>query len=176
MKKLSTIALVALVALPLLAAGEPPPAAEDANVLYTLTIADTEPDGATSRRSARVLGLSGTWAKLSTGWKVAIPTTTQHAGAGEPATSFRYQNVGLSASLEGRLAGDGRVRVRGRVEISAVEPLAAPARGGSSPPRVANFNHDFNVLVRDRSSAVLAEVPRPEGGTMTLTLSAAIEN
>lgn len=183
MKKLSMLsmlALIALIALPLSAGEEPPADPEDSNLLFTLTIADVETGGSATRRSARVLSLAGTRSNLSTGWKVSIPTATVKAGGASdtarPVTSFSYHDVGLSASLEGQIVGKRRVLVRGRIEVSAVVPLGPAVPGEPVAPKVANFTHNFNVLLGDRADAVLAEVPRPEGGSMTLTLSAAIQD
>ncbi len=176
MKKLLAIALIGLLDPSLVAAQEGGPDAGEVNLLVTVTVADVDPGGHATRRSARVLALAGSWVKLATGWKVPIPRASlDAAGAGgsePPLTTYSYQDVGLSASLQGQVVGDGGVRLRGQVEVSAIDPPGAAS--ATAAPRFATFTHDFRVLLDDGVEAVLAEVPAPEGGSTSFTISAAI--
>jgi hypothetical protein len=177
-----TLALVAGVSISL--AASPPllaevarPGDEGANVQLTLTVIDTTADGVTSEHSVSALALDGRSAQLRTGWKLPIPETTFNTAmpaAGEvvPVTRFSYQDVGLYASLQGRRLEGERVRVSGRVEISAVDEAAS----ASTPaPRLGTFRHDFEVVLLDGVGATVAEVTKPHGGSLLLSISASTE-
>ncbi len=181
MKKPMLIVLASLAATSLVFAEDPPSRPEDSgvNLLFTLTIADQSRDGETTERSVRLLALNGRSARLLTGWRYPIPTTTFNTsnttGTGEivPITSYRYQEVGVSVSLKGWTVSEDRIRVEGRVEVSAVKEAAEPA--GSTLPKVGTFSHEFEVILTDGVEQVLAEAPRPDEASIGLAISGAIQ-
>ena len=181
MKKLIALALVTLVSLPLLAADERPRRGDDgANVQFDLTLADRNAGGGRSERSVQALALDGSRIRLSTGWRIPIPTTTFNTAntVGSdivPVTSYQYQDVGVSASFENRIVGGNRIRIAGQIEVSAIDQ-GDDAASEAAGPRVGAFSHEFDVILVDGVETTLAEVPKPDGGTMTLALSAAIRN
>ncbi len=180
MKKPMLIVLASLAATSLAFAEDPPSRPEDSgvNLLFTLTIADQSRDGEMTERSVRLLTLNGRPAKLLTGWRYPIPTTrfntssTTGTGAIVPITSYSYQDVGVAVSLKGWTVSEDRIRVEGRVEVSAVKEAAEPA--GSTLPKVGTFSHEFDVILTDGVEEVLAEAPRPDEASIGLAISGAI--
>lgn len=112
-------------------------------------------------------------ATLSTGWRVPIPTTSfntaqQAGGAVVPITSFTYQNIGLDSDIEVQRLDDGRIRLAGRVEVSALD--GDPIEGR---PKVGTFSHRFDVTVLPGESNRVSRVATPDGGALLLELAAA---
>ena len=180
MKKPMLIVLATLAATSLAFAEDPPSRPENngVNLLFTLTIADQSGDGERTERSVRLLAFNGRPTKLLTGWRHPIPTTrfnTSNAtgtGAIVPVTSYSYQDVGVMVSLKGWTVSEDRIRVEGRVEVSAVKEGAEPA--DSTLPKVGTFNHEFDVILTDGVEQVLAEAPRPAEASIRLAISGAI--
>lgn len=180
MKKPMLIVLAFLAATSLAFAEDPPSRSEDsgANLMFTLTIADQSRDGEMTKRSVRLLALNGRPARLLTGWRYPIPTTSFNTsnttGTGEivPVTSYSYQDVGVAVSLKGWTVSEDRIRVEGRVEVSAVKEAAEAA--GSTLPKVGTFSHEFDVILTDGVEQVLAEAPRPDEASIGLAISGAI--
>ena len=182
MKRPMLIVLASLVAASLAFADDPPSRPEDSgvNLLFTVTIADQGSDGKTTERSVRLLALDGRPARLLTGWRYPIPTTSfdtaNTTGTGEivPVTSYSYQDVGVAVRLTGWTVPEDRIRVEGRVEVSAVKE-AASEPAGSTLPKVGTFTHEFAVILEDGVEQVLAEAPRPGEASIRLAISGAIQ-
>ena len=173
----SLVGTVIVVVLPLLLAA-PVRAGEGAerNLLFTVTVVDTGPEGEAARRSSRILALNGTRADLSAGWKVPIPTsTTKKDGVESPVTSFTYQDIGFLAWIDGRITGEGGVHASGRIEVSAVETGGGAAAAKATMPTIASFSQKFDVVLPDGAEVTLAEASRPGGGSMSLRISAEIQ-
>lgn len=181
MRRLASLTLSLVLALSLL----PPAVAGDdvgrrdagaATVLLTFTVAD---HGAGRDESARVIhlrALDGRRARLQTGWRLPIPTTTANTG-GETAavTSYQYQDVGMTVSVECRIVGDDRLQLSGNLELSA-QASAPPVGLVSGPPSLSTLNHHFEVALTIGTDTVLAQVPGPDGGEMTLSVRTSIES
>ncbi len=136
------------------------------NVLVTITVAG---GNESAERSYQLVARDRTGkARLLTGWRVPIPTTT----SGSPAlTSYTYQNVGLTAEIQARVLPDSQVALRGEIEISRVtEPTAKLASG--LPPTIGTFQQGFNVVLHEGDPLDLAVVSTPDGGRLTVRLKA----
>ncbi len=171
---LSTLTLVVLTALPL-AADETPsrPADDGANVRFTLFVEDSGESAALPGSEVSAVALEGRWARIQSGWRVPFPVTvlaTNASGDG-PLTTYKYNDVGLAASITGRGVAGGRVHVRGEIELSAV---GEPSEDGRGLP-VGNFTHDFEVMVSAGQRLTLVEVPQPAGGRLAVALEATLE-
>jgi hypothetical protein len=176
MKKSFVNAIVILALTPLLATSARATESGEQNLLFSITVVDVGADGETAERSTKVLALSGTRADLSTGWKVPIPTSTARVeGADDPVTSFSYQDIGFLAWIDGRITGQGGVHASGRIEVSSVEPAGDSVAGHIAAPTIASFSQKFDVVLRDGIEMTLAEAPRPDGGSRSLTISVTIE-
>ena len=181
MKKLIVSALVTLVSLPLLAADESSSSRrgdDKANVQFELSLTDTNDVGETTDRSVEALALDGTRIRLMTGWRIPIPTTTFNSAntVGSdivPVTSYQYQDVGVSASLESRVVRGDKIRVSGQIEVSAIQQGDADSSRANAP-KVGTFSHEFDVILADGVETTLAEVPKPGGGSLSLALAASI--
>lgn len=177
MRKSLVIVVVVLVLTPLLAA--PARAAEgggESNLLFSIAVVDTGPEGQVVRRSTRILALDGTRADLTAGWRVPIPTKTAAAEeGGDRVTSYSYQDVGFLAWIDGRITGNGGVHASGRIEVSSVEPGASVATDSPPAPTIANFTRKFDVALDDGEEVTLAETPGPGGGSMSLMISVKIQ-
>ena len=181
MKKYFALALVALASLPALADETSTKRRGDdkANLLFVITVADEASDGATAESSMEALLLDGQHARLQAGWRIPIPTTTFNtaAASGErvPVTSFSYQDVGIELSLHARIVEDGRVRASGKVEVSSVDQTGKVS-AHSPAPRVGTFSYEFDVKLTSGTEATVAEVPKPDGGSMSLSIAATIQD
>lgn len=185
MKRLLPLALVLLVALPALAQDAPQPRTrpgdDNDNLRFVITVADRDPAGAIAEHAVEALLLDGERARLQTGWRIPIPTTTFNtvaSGDKVPVTSFSYQDVGVEVSLHCRTVEDGRIRASGEVELSSVDqegPGASPAQASPPVPTVGTFRYAFDVKLTNGAASTVAEVPKPGGGTMTLTIQGTIE-
>lgn len=175
MRVLTPLILIAVLAAPV-AAGDRPqrPGDDGTNLLVTIVVTDTDTVGATTERTLRTLVADGEHARLSSGWKLPVATTTVEVddggGRGTPVTSMQYQDVGISASLQVRTVADGRVRLAGRVEVSGVDD---ERQRSVHLPQLGAFRHQFDVLLDPEVLTTVAEVPKPDGGTLTVRLSAA---
>jgi hypothetical protein len=167
------IALSAALALPLGAAETDEGGSLSPNVLLTITVKDG--DGS-EERSYRVLARgNNSRARLLTGWRVPIPTTTSGAqGKGGSTTTYSYQNVGLTAELWARVPLEDQVVLRGEIEISGAREAIRNDAGGPVAPMIGTFEQSFNVLLREGTPLELAEVAKPEGGPLSVRLQADI--
>ena len=122
---------------------------------------------ATSPRSrSRVPArLADVRAGLPWGWRVPIAGVSGTGGV-------HYQNVGLAVTLHGRRVEDDRIRAAGEVELSSIDRVHLETAAGLATPTVDTFRYVFDVVLDDDVTTVLAEVPNPEGGTVTLSVLA----
>lgn len=174
---LATILCLAGVALVgVSAAAEPQrPGDDSANVFLRVTVVDTNVEGVESRHSVSALALDGRSARMVTGWRLPIPETTVGPATegSPPVTTYSYQDVGLSATLQGRVVSANRLRVTGRIEVSAVDEEAS---AGRPAPSLGTFRHDFEVALVDGVGEAIAEVTKPRGGSLSLAVSASIRD
>lgn len=173
---IACIAGFAIAAVPLVTVAEPPRSAEDglANVVLTLTIAEAEHGAPARRRSLRGLARDGSELQLKSGWRLPIAATTGDVAAGGGTTSVSYQEVGVSLRLELRTVGEKRIRARGEIEVSSVNP-GKGANAAAGTPLIGTFSQRLDVVLRDGVDTTLAEVPKPDGGSLTLILSVAAQ-
>lgn len=177
MRRSLAILIVTLLAAPVAASDRARPGDDGANVLLTLTIAGSGGDArGTGERSIRALLLDDQRTRLTSGWRVPTATelSAEPGGNGQP-TSVAYQDVGLGATLHSRMVAPGRLRVAGEIELSSIDESKAGAALGPSSPVVSTFRQVFEVVLRDGVSATLGELPHPEGGAVSLTILAQIQ-
>ena len=180
------IAPVLALALVLVALGGSPVAAsetarrgdDNVNVQVTLTVIDVTDGGVRTGHSVRALAVDGHRARTTTGWRLPIPKGSSGGSSRTPAdvlpvTLFSYQEVGLSAAVEARVVGAGRVRVSGIVDLSAVDEEASTSE---LAPSFGAFEHDFDLILQDGVPTPVAEVAKPQGGSMSLSISASIQD
>ena len=140
------------------------------NLVVTLTV---DEGGTSPSRTYRVVTRDdGSPSRLNAGWRVPIPTATfasrDEGDRPGTATSYTYQNIGLTAALETR-AIEGRIEVHGNLEISAAKRSDEDAAGGGAPT-IGAFQQSFNVLLEPGQPLELAEVSSPRGGTVSVHL------
>ena len=148
------------------------------NVAITLTIGRLGGPGGESQRVHRFVGSDGSQARMLVGWRTPIPTTSKGAeAAGDAATmNYVYQNVGVSATLDVRVLGQGRVRLHGEIEISAARESGLTDPTGAKIPTIGTFQQGLDIVVRDGRKTRVAEGPDPDGGTVYLELQATVED
>jgi len=145
------------------------------NIKITLTVGDVEADkGPTVRRYTLIARDGGSPASMLMGWRTPIPTTISSDDGSTPVTSYVYQNVGMTAKIEARIMGDGRILISGAVEISGARREDLSPGASVQAPTIGTFQQELNVLLRNGKPLRVAEVPDPEGGTMYLQLEAEI--
>ena len=174
MRRFSVLSVLVLAVLALLVA--PVRAADDRqqNLLFSVAVVDTDAAGEVSSRSTRILALNGRRVDLSAGWKVPIPTRTAGAESGPAVTAFSYQDIGFVAWIEGWIVAEGRVRAKGQIEVSSVEPGGGAAAVQAPAPTIASVHQKFEVVLEEGTELVLAEAPRPDGGSRRLKLAVEI--
>jgi hypothetical protein len=147
------------------------------NVQVTITIGDVEEQAGPTVRTYRLIARDGGSAtRMMMGWRTPIPTSSAADAGGAPAsvTSYVYQNVGMTAQVEVRVIGNGRILVTGAIEISGARRNPDVVQAPPGMPLIGTFQQDLNVLLRAGKPLRIAEVPDPEGGTMYLELSAEV--
>ena len=175
MRKSAVYAVLALLLAPLLATPAGAIEIGERNLLFTVTVVDTGPEGEVTRRAMSVLTLNGSRADLSAGWRLPIPVTTMEpAETGDSITSISYQDVGFLAWIDGRILGRDDVYAKGRVEISAPEP-GRLVSGQAAAPAIASFEQKFDVILANGAEATMGEAPRPDGGSVKLLLAVEIQ-
>ena len=66
-------------------------------------------------------------------------------------------------------------RVTGLEEDGLTPGLACDADSSrANAPKVGTFSHEFDVILADGVETTLAEVPKPDGGSLSLALAASI--
>jgi hypothetical protein len=140
-----------------------------ANVSITLTVGKGK---APAERVYRFLGQDGSEARMLVGWRTPIPTTSaaQDEPGEVPAMSYIYQNVGVSANLAVQVLGQGRVALRGQIEISGAREGQAVEVGGGKAPLIGTFQQFLQVVATEGRRLRVAEAPDPEGGTVYLDI------
>ena len=145
------------------------------NIRITLTVGDVEADkGPTVRHYALIARDGGSPASMLMGWRTPIPTTTSFDDGSSPVTSYIYQNVGMTAKIEARVMGDGRILISGAVEISGARREGPGREVSAQAPTIGTFQQELSVLLRKGKPLRVAEVPDPEGGTMYLEIEAEV--
>lgn len=156
----------AILALPAVLASDRPARLGDdkLNVQITLALADGESD-----RPIQALVLDGERIRTTAGWRVPVATAVSGPAA------VQYQDIGIGVTLQARIVGPGRIRTSGEVDLGTIAREGAPAAlPPDVAPTVATFRHVFDVIVSDGVPTILAEVPKPGGGSATLTLTAGV--
>jgi hypothetical protein len=170
------MALVSLCLVPAVAAAQ---AAESGgpgaprNIAVTLFVGQTGGPSGPAERTYRMLGQDGSPARILMGWRAPIPTRqAADDSATGPATSFVYQNVGVSADLRTEVLGDGRVRVDGQIEISGPRGGQIAEMSSGKPLLIGTFQQMLRVVLPKGKRLRVAEAPDPDGGTLYLDLQA----
>jgi len=175
----STLALAVLLAVSPLAAETQPATEPDqpANIHFTLTMLDSDAAGSTFEQTVRTLLVSDRTTRTHAGWRVPFPVVSMPATDGKdmPVTSYQYQDVGLALTLQGRTVAPDRVRASGQVEISGIDRHAVALNASAASPQIGTFSHHFEASLLDGQSTELVTVPKPDGGTVKLTLVASIQ-
>lgn len=181
MKSLLPLAVAALVCLSP-AAGDTldTPSSRLANIHFTLTVLDMDSTGKAIEQVVETLSVAerGAQAHTHAGWKVPIPVGHHRAAEGEEraATSYVYQDVGLDFTVEVRAVGEGSVRASGQVEISGVDRRETRLASTAPAPQIGTFSHRFQATLLDGAPTSLVTVPKPDGGSVRLTLTATLEH
>lgn len=148
------------------------------NVSITLVVGRSGGTAPTNERTYKLVGQDGKPARMLMGWRTPIPTRSSDSKESEGATSYIYQNIGMTADLQTQSVGKGRYMVSGQIEISgtregtgvAAATAAAAATASGKPPLIGTFNQGLNVVVSTGKKIRIAESPDPEGGTLYLDL------
>ena len=129
-------------------AGEPGP---DTNVLITFNVGSVE-DGkeVVLKTYEMVLNANGQPVEMSTGARVPIPTTSFKVSddgtrVAAPVTSYTYQQIGFSATINAKFNEDGSIQVRGRVEDSSL--TGTPAADGR--PFIQSMQQNISATLID---------------------------
>ena len=167
-------ALAAILCAPVAADPITRPGDDADNIRYVLTITDGRRGDEASQKKINALALDDRPVRVMSGWRqpIVVVTTVDEAGGGPGKTSYQYQDVGITCRLQGRIVGDGRIRVSGELELSAPQHGEAGAFAGERAPRIEAFHYGFEVLLEDGAEVILAAVPGPQGGKLELLLSA----
>jgi hypothetical protein len=175
------IVLIALPSGTMLAGDEKGMSSLPSNVLVTVSVGETGPGKEKSEKSYKLLSLDGQVSELLTGWRYPIPTSSfntaaKAGGKPVPVTSFSYQNVGMTVNVETKIVAEGRVRLRGHIEVSGVDS-DAPKSDASIPaaPKLGTFSHRFDTILADGVSATISSVPHPGGGSIVVKLQVDVE-
>ncbi len=155
-----------------LAATERPPRSGDDGVNIRVTLTVVESDG--EAQSIRALLLEDQRTRLNSGWRVPTAVALEVEGGEQRASAIQYQDVGLETTLRGRVVAQQRIRIDGELELSALVASDSERPLGSSAPKVSTFRQIFDVILEEGTGTTVAEVPGPDGGSVTLTITATI--
>lgn len=155
-----------------------PDASASDNVSITLTVGRVGGTAPAGEKTYKFVGQDGKPARMLMGWRTPIPTRSSDQGQSDAsATSYVYQNIGMTADLQTRSVGKTRYSVMGQIEISgtrdgagAAAAAAAAAAPPGKPPLIGTFNQALNVVVSLGKKVRIAEVPDPEGGSLYIDL------
>jgi hypothetical protein len=138
------------------AAAEP---TESGNVRITIEIGESRAARKEAPRTYQLVVQLGETANFNTGNRLPMPAQAAPPAAegGTPATSFSYQNVGVSGRLSARPVSEDRLLLQGQVQASLV-------RVSASPPIVGTFDQSWAVVMEDGQPLRVAEVTDPETG------------
>ena len=172
-----TLAMVLLAAVVLPAAGQDAASGSPQmgqNVLVTLTISKTGGDTAPPR-VFKLLGQHDSEAMMMVGWRTPIPMVSapKDDPGKAPVTSYVYQNVGVNAKLTIRVLDQGKIHLRGGIEISGARE--GHVADGQQAPLIGTFQQTLSVVVADGKKVRIAEAPDPEGGTVSLEIEASVQ-
>ena len=162
----------------LLAGARPALAAEPAqgggrNVQITITTGHTERRDVPVRTWRLLYREGAPRARMMMGWRTPIPTArgTAEASAEAPVTTYVYQNVGMTAQLETRVASASAIEIDGTIEISAARGIPGVELPRDMPV-IGTFQQELAVVLAPGKPLRVAEVPDPDGGTLYLQLEA----
>jgi hypothetical protein len=155
-----------------LAAAAAPPAGTSAatpvpNVAMTLIVGRIGAGAEDSQKTYKMLGQAGSTTSILMGWKMPIPT---RSGEGGDATTYVYQNIGVSADMIPTIAPDGRFLVEGEIEISGTREPRGDAAKATKGPLIGTFQQALHVVLPRGKRVRVAEAPDPETGTLYLDL------
>jgi len=171
----SAVVVAALALAATVAAAQDPgrsgaPRETERNVQFTITLGEVS---AGPQRSYRLVGSLGETARMIVGFRTPIPTARSNEDGSGAATSFVYQNVGLTALLRPTRYEDGRLRVTGQVEVSSSK--ASETTGSvQGMPVIGTFQQELDVFLEPGKPLRLAEGPDPDGGQRYIELTAAL--
>ncbi len=173
MRKPIALMLAALIVLPPLAAAASSPREGDdgANVLVRLVLRDGDRE-----RPIQALVLDGQRVRTTTGWRVPIVERVVDSNDGGQMASIQYQDIGMGVTLLVRIVGAGRIRISGEVDLGRIQEGEPTRAEAVDAPTVASFRHVFDVMLADGVSTTLAEVPKPDSGSSTLSITADIQD
>ncbi len=151
------------------AAATPP--ADRPNVSITLSVGRSGGASGAAEKVYKILGQEGATTRMLVGWRTPIPTRSSDDKGGEtPATSYVYQNVGLTADLDVEALPGDRLLVAGQLEISGAREGQGVAAAGGRPPMIGTYQQALRVVLKNGEKLRVAEGPDPEGGTMFVDL------
>ena len=142
------------------------------NVLLTITV--READDAKDRSYRMLVRGDRSPARLMTGWRVPIPATQPGAGEGGGATTYSYQNVGMTTNVRAQSLPDDQVALEGAIEVSGAREVTAGATGMARAPIIGTFEQSFNVLLEEGRPVELSAVASPDGGALSVRLEAEV--
>jgi hypothetical protein len=141
------------------------------NVKVTLFVGKSGGPSGSDEKTYKMLGQAGGPTRILMGWRAPIPTRQSSAeGSDAPATSFVYQNIGVSADLQTDVLPDRRLVVHGQVEISGARGAPLGDVTSSKPTLIGTFQQALRVVVAPGKRVRVAEAPDPDGGTLHLDI------
>lgn len=145
------------------------------NVQITLTISKTGGSSGPTR-VFKMIGQDDSDAMMMVGWRTPIPTmSAEREDAGKPpVTSYIYQNVGVNAKLSIKVLDQGRIVLRGAIEISGARESQVADSSGQKAPLIGTFQQNLSVVLTEGKKMRIAEAPDPEGGTVSLDIDATV--
>lgn len=168
---IAALALILLMAAPLTTATAQEVPTLGPNLMITLHVGGTDPGVGPVDRTYKMAAISGRPADILMGWRTPIPAETQVDPDGEPVTTYVYQNVGMSATINAVALDGGRVHLKGQIEISGKEAKDENTASDGRPPVIGTFQQAVQVILQDGQPMRVAEVPDPDGGTHFLEIT-----
>ena len=155
----------------------PPAPSVASNVGITITITDTEGDddaGPETRSYHMITQANGPPTSLLMGWRMPIPTSRQPNDDpdAESVISYVYQNVGMSARLHSVQLDGRQVLIKGMIEVSGKRNEPQTEQNELDLPIIGTFQQDLYVVLQDGKTLRAAEVPDPDGGTISIEIRA----
>ena len=146
---------VGLAAAPAIAAGP----TEGENVRITIQISAAEGNRERAPGVYQVVAQLGEQVQLTVGNRIPVPAVTFPTGdpAATPATSYSYQNVGLTGRVTTREYTAGRIRLEGELQASMLHDA-------TSPPVIGTYNLQWTVLLEEGRTTRVTEIATPGSG------------
>jgi hypothetical protein len=170
-----SILLCSLVFVTAIAAAPAPPegsapAGVPPNVKVTLFVGKSGGPAASDDKVYRMVGQAGDPIRILMGWRAPIPTRQSSSDSAEAATSFIYQNIGVTANLQTDVLANGRLAVHGEIEISGARGAPLAELTSAKPVLIGTFQQALRIVVAPGKRMRVAEGPDPDGGTLHLDL------